>query len=345
MKKVSFKSIWSVILKTIKGFSDDSVTKLSASLSYATLFSLAPLALMLMTVAAYFYGGQVENQIFNSLKMYVGADIAMQVQNMLNNASLEDKSGWKFALGLGTMIVGATSVFAEIQSSLNLIWGIKPKPKKGWLKLIMNRLLSFSLIISIGFLLIVSLAVSSLIDIFIMRLQVNFPDASVWLASAVSLLLNFIITGVLFVLLFKILPDAKIKFKDVMLGGAVTTVLFMVGKFLISLYLSSSNITTMFGAAGSVVLLLVWVYYSALILYFGAEFTKSWALELGGKIYPSEYAVSTKIVEVQEDKPLEAVNKTEVNNTEASSKDESKIKEAVKEIEKVEKKQKDKKSE
>jgi membrane protein len=300
---------------------------------------------MLITVAGYFYGGQVENQLFDSLKAYVGADIAMQIQNMLDNASFQDRSGWKFAVGLGTMLVGATSVFAEIQSSLNLIWGIKPKPKKGWLKLIMNRLLSFSLIASVGFLLIVSLAVSSLIDLFMMRLQVNFPDASVWLASGVTLLLNFIITGTLFILLFKILPDAKIKFKDVILGGSVTTVLFMVGKFLISLYLSSSNISTTFGAAGSVVLLLVWVYYSALILYFGAEFTKSWALELGGKIYPSEYAVSTKIVEIEEDKPLEAVNKTEVNNTEASSKDESKVKECIKDMEKVEEKQKNKKSE
>lgn len=340
MKKVSLKSIWNVTLKTIKGFSDDNITKLSASLSYATLFSLAPLALILIAIAGYIFGEQIENQIFNSLKLYVGSDIALQVQNMIKSAGIDDKSGWKFALGIVTMIVGATSVFGEIQSSLNLIWGIKPKPKKGWIKLITNRLLSFSLIVSLGFLLIVSLAVSSFIDMFMQRLMVSFPDASVLFASSLTLLLNFIVTGALFILLFKVLPDAKIKFKDVMLGGTVTTVLFMFGKYLISLYLSTSSITTTFGAAGSLVLLLVWVYYSALILYFGAEFTKSWAVELGGKIYPNEYAVSTKIIEVLEDKPVEAINKTEVDKVETSMNDETKIDEAIRKIESVEQKQK-----
>lgn len=342
-KKVNFKSIWVVLLNSIKGFSDDKVTKLSASLSYATLFSLTPLAIILISIAVRIFGDSAEGQIYSQLKSYLGSDIALSVQNIIQNASLDPQSGLKMVIGIATMIVGATSVFGEVQSSLNVIWGIKPKPKKGWVKMIVNRLLSFSLIVSIGFLLIVSLSVSTLIDALSDRLMLFFPDGTVWFVTIINFILNFIVVGVLFVLMFKILPDAKIKYKDVMVGAIVTTALFMLGKFLISLYLSTTSIGTTFGAAGSIVMLMVWVYYSALILYFGAEFTKSWALELGGKIYPDEYAVSTKIVEVQQyNKPVEAINKTELDETKAPQEQKEEIKDAVKKIEKTEEKIKNK---
>lgn len=345
-RKLSFKSVWGVILTSIKGFSDDKVTKLSASLSYATLFSLAPLAIILISIAVYFFGDKAENQIYNQLSGYLGADIGLQVQNIIKNASKDPQSGLKMVIGIVTMIIGATSVFGEIQSSLNIIWGIKPKPRKGWLKMLVNRLLSFSLIVSIGFLLIVSLAVSSMIDALSDRLLLFFPDITVWIVSIVNFILNFVIVGTLFILMFKILPDARIKYKDVLVGAIVTTLLFMAGKFLISLYLSQASITTTFGAAGSVVMLMVWVYYSALILYFGAEFTKSWALELGGKIYPDEYAVSTKIVEVQQDdKPVEAINMTQLDKTEAPPEQAKEINRVVEKIEKADEEIKASKSE
>jgi membrane protein len=230
----------------------------------------------------------------------VGAEAALQVQDMIKNAAFSNKGSVAAVIGFITLFIGATGVFAEIQDSINDIWGLKPKPKKSWLKMITNRLLSFSVIVSLGFVLLVSLIINGVIEALMERLQARFPDLTVVMVYIINLLITFTVTSCLFAIIFKVLPDAMIKWKDVMIGAMVTAVLFMIGKFGITFYINKSDIGSTYGAAGSLVVLLVWVYYSSLILYFGAEFTKAYATDFGSHIRPSQYAVWVKHVEVEE---------------------------------------------
>ena len=175
------------------------------------------------------------------------------------------------------------------------------KPKKGWLKMIINRLLSFSVIISLGFVLLVSLVLNGLIEVLMGKLQARFPGIAVVVVYITNLLITFSVISVLFGVIFKVLPDAIIKWKDVVVGSMVTAILFMLGKFAITFYIGKSNVGGTYGAAGSLVVLLLWVYYSSLILYFGAEFTKAYASNYGSPIHPSGYAVWVKNIEVEQE--------------------------------------------
>ena len=313
-KKITLKSVWTILKKTVKGYSDDKVTRLSAALSYATIFSFAPFILVIITIGA-FFTQDLEGRLFGELKMFLGADVAQTLQDVVHNAQIANTSTLSTIIGIGVILFSATTIFTSIQESLNTIWGIRPKPKKGWLKLIKNRLLSFSVIIALGFILLVTMSTSSIIGLLNDRLMEYLPEVTVVLFKVIGVILNIAVTVSIFLLIFKVLPDAKIKFRDVMIGAIVTTILFLVGQYAISIYLSTSKITSLYGAAASVLLLLVWVYYSATIVYIGAEFTKAWANELGGKIYPDEYAVSTRTIEIQEDGPINDSNKQEIDKS------------------------------
>lgn len=312
--KITFKSLWTILKNTVQGFSDDKITRLSAALSYVTIFSFAPFILVIINIGA-FFAQDVEGKLFGQLSSLLGNDVAKGLQEVVHNAEVADKSLLTTIIGIGVILFSATTVFASIQESLNTIWGIKPKPKKGWLKLIKNRLLSFSVIIALGFILLVTMSLSSIIGLLNERLMAYYPDVTVILFQVIGIALNIVFTSLVFLLIFKMLPDAKIKFRDVAIGAFITTLLFLIGQYAISIYLSRSNIASLYGAAASILLLLVWVYYSATIVYIGAEFTKAWADELGGKIYPDEYAVSTRIIEVHEDKPISAKKKQIIDNS------------------------------
>ena len=313
-KKITPKSIWIILKNTAQGFSDDKVTRLSAALSYATIFSFAPFILVIITIGA-FFTQDLEGELFGELSMFLGADVAKTLQDVVHNAQVANTSTLSKIIGVGVILFSATTIFTSIQESLNTIWGIKPKPKKGWLKLIKNRLLSFSIIISLGFILLVTMSTSSLIGLLNDRLMAYLPNVTLILFKLIGIVLNIAVTVSIFLLIFKVLPDAKIKFRDVTIGAVVTTILFLVGQYAISIYLGTSKITSLYGAAASVLLLLVWVYYSATIVYIGAEFTKAWANELGGKIYPDEYAVSTRTIEIHEDKAINSRNKKEIDKS------------------------------
>ncbi|RZJ56973.1 MAG: YihY/virulence factor BrkB family protein [Flavobacterium sp.] len=205
-----------------------------------------------------------------------------------------------FIIGLITLLIGATTVFGDIQDSINTIWGIKPKPKRGWLKMLQNRFLSFSVIVSLGFLLLVSLGVTAILDGFSNRLQARFADVSVILFYILNTIITLGVVSAIFGVIFKVLPDANIKWRDVAAGALVTGVLFLIGKMGISLYISKSDVGSTYGAAGSLVILLLWTYYSSIILYFGAEFTKSYAVAYGSEILPNHYAVTIKEIEVEQ---------------------------------------------
>lgn len=296
MAGISLKRIWNALKQSFKGFGDDKVTKLSASLAYYTVFSLGPLMIVIIYLCSIFFGREaIEGTINDQIQSFVGREAATQMQEIIKNAYVSGKGTVAAVIGFVTLVVGATTVFAEIQDSINSIWGLKPKPNKaGWLILLKNRLLSFSVIISLGFLLLVSLAVTAVIEALTNRLQAMFPDMAVLAIYIINLIFTFIVITLLFGVIFKVLPDAKMRWKDVLSGAVATAILFMIGKFAISFYIGQSNVGGTYGAAGSLVILLVWVYYSSIILYFGAEFTLAYSRELGHKIVPAEYAVWEK---------------------------------------------------
>lgn len=214
---------------------------------------------------------------------------------IIKNVKLSDGNIFFAVVGVIILLIGASSVFAEIQDSINYIWGIKAKPKHGLIKFLYNRLMSFSMIGTVGFLLLVGLIINSIIDILNKRLAIFVPRDSVLLLLILNALLGFIIITLLFTFIFKTLPDGKIAFRDCIIGASFTAFLFMIGKFAISFYLGKYDIASVYGAAGSIILIFAWVYYSAIILYFGAEFTNVYAQTYGQTIIPNEYSIQSKI--------------------------------------------------
>lgn len=302
MKKdrVTFKGIWNILKATFDGFNDHKITKLSGSLAYYTVFSMAPLLVVIISLCGIFLGQEaVQGKIYAELAGFMGKETALQLQQLVAKAAIGDKDRIAFIIGIVTLLLGATTVFSDIQDSINTIWGLKPKPKRGWLKLLQNRFLSFSVIISLGFILLVSLAVTTVLDGFSTRLQSRFPGVSVVLFYILNQLVTLTVISLIFGVIFKVLPDAIIKWRDILLGAVVTAVLFMIGKWGISIYIGQSDVGSTYGAAGSLVILLLWTYYSSIILYIGAEFTKAYAIAYGSEIHPSHYAVTTKEIEIE----------------------------------------------
>lgn len=296
------KPFFKIAKKTITGFIDDRGLKLSASLAYYTIFALAPLLLLLISLAGLFLGKDaIQGRIFQELHGLIGPDAALQIQDMLRAIELSGKSKPAFFIGLATLLVGATSIFGEIQDSINIIWKVKAKPKRGWLKIIRDRLLSSSLIISLGFLLAVSLMINGLLLALTDRLTRIVPEITVVIADLVNSLISFLVIAALFGSIFKVLPDVKIGWKDVRSGALFTTCLFMLGRFLIGLYVSTTGTGSTFGAAGSLIVILIWVYYTAAILYLGAEFTQVFAEYKGHAIEPAPYAVHIEQKEVEKE--------------------------------------------
>jgi len=305
---MTFRKAWCIIRDSFVDFFQSRVLKLSAALAYYTVFSLPGLIIIIIWVSDIFWGEQaVEGTVYGQIAGLVGQDAALQIQTTIRNATLSPESSFATIIGLGTLILGATSIFSEIQDSINLIWRLRARPRKGrgWLKMILNRLLSFSIIVSLGFLMLVSLIVNGAMDAFINRLTEIFPQTEVILAYVFNLLLNFAVTTFLFGLIFKVLPDARIQWRHVRAGAIATAVLFMAGKFLIGYYLGHSRMSSAYGAAGSVIVILLWVYYSAIILYFGACFTRAFAIHTGSHIYPNQYAVWIEQVEVESTSTLQ----------------------------------------
>jgi len=290
MKKLF--GIFKLFKRTFLSFVDDRGMKLAASLSYYTVFSIGPVLLIIMSLAGIFYGREaVQGKLYGEIKGLVGAEAALQIQEIIQNVQKTNNSQLGAIIGFVILFIGATGVFTEMQDSINFIWSIKAKPAKGWLKYIINRLISFSLILGLGFILLVSLFVNTIVEVLSDKLKTMFPDYSVYLFYGINLVILLIVISALFAIIYKILPDATIGWRDAITGAIFTAVLFLIGKFLIGYYLGSSNIGLTYGAAASLVIIFLWVYYSSIILYFGAEFTKVYAIERGAGIRPKKTAV------------------------------------------------------
>jgi len=282
---MAFRDIWRVMKSAAVDFMEDGAMTLAAALSYYSALSLAPLMVLLITIAG-FLGPETQQGVVDQVKAEVSPEAATAVQAVIENAETHQGAGIVSAiLGIAVLLFGAATVFAQLQSSLNQIWEIEvvATGKKGLWIWIKTRLLSFGMILGIAFLLILSLAVSTALPIILGSLGLSLPfiDFGVTLVTHV----------VLFALIYKVLPDAHIRWSDVLVGASMTALLFAIGKFAISRYLAYSSVGSAYGTAGSMVVLLLWVYYSAVIFFFGAELTQAYARIFGRQIVPKSYAV------------------------------------------------------
>jgi membrane protein len=274
------------------GFVDDNAFKLSASLSYYTVFALGPLLIIIISLTGIFFGKEaVQGKIYAQLSSLIGSESALEIQNIIINIQNSHSTTTGAVIGGIILFVGATGVFTEMQDSINFIWSVKSKPKKSWLKFIINRLLSFSLIVGMGFILLVSLIINALLAFLSDRLLRLLPHYTVALFHIINTAIILIVIAALFTVIFKVLPDATIAWKDAVLGAMLTAVLFLSGKFLIGYYIGRANLDITYGAAASIIIVLTWVYYSDIILYYGEEFTKMYALQHGSGIKPKQTAV------------------------------------------------------
>src|SRR5215216_3660973 len=286
------RSLGKALKNAAIGFVNDNAFKLSASLSYYTIFALAPLLIIIISLTGIFFAKDaVQGRVYGQLTQLVGSESALQIQDIIINIQNSHSTTTGAIIGAVILFIGATGVFTEMQDSINYIWSVKAKPKKGWLKFIINRLLSFSLIVGMGFILLVSLIASALLSLLSDRLVRLIPNYTVAVFHIVDTAIILIVITALFTVIFKLLPDAIIAWKDALMGALLTAVLFLTGKFLISYYIGRSNLGVTYGTAASIIILLTWVYYSAMILYYGAEFTKMYALQSGSGIKPKQTAV------------------------------------------------------
>ena len=288
------KNFFTVIKNAFKGWWSKDPFRESAVIAYYAIFALPGLLVITSTMAGYFFGRDVVNHhVADQFKATFGADTARQIQDMIIQAGTLRNSVWATIIGLATIIIGATGVFAEFQTSLNVIWEVKAdESKSGIWQLIRARLFSFGLIVTVAFLLIISLVISALLAAFGSWLTDYFSASFLIVLQAVNFLLSLVIISVLFALMFKFLPDAKIKWRHVWIGSLVTAVLFEIGKFGLGLYFGSASPGAGYGAAGSVILIMLWVSYSSMLVYYGAEFTHAYANMYSGKVAPTDIAKS-----------------------------------------------------
>lgn len=286
------KKWFGIIKSTVSEFGRDNGMKLSASLAYYTIFSIGPMLLLIISLTGLFFEKRdITQDVYNQLRSLIGQDGAQELLSIIRNMQQQNSAARYGIISVVILFFGASGVFVEIQTSINYIWSLKAKPARGWLKFIEDRLLSFSLIAGIGFLLIVSLFVNTLMDLLSQQLQRLFSIENVLLFQTLNLIILFGIITLLFAVIYKVLPDAKIAWKDAFVGASFTGVLFLLGKFLIGFYLGNSKFGNTYGAAAALILILSWIYYSAIILYLGAEFTKVYALRVGKGIRPYKTAV------------------------------------------------------
>jgi membrane protein len=281
---------WQILKGTVSEFMEDNVLRLAAALAYYAMFSLGPLLVIVIAVAGMFFGKEtVQTEVQQQMQSFAGQRAAETIQSMSAN---ETKGSSVVATVLGTiaLIFGATGVFGQLQDSLNTIWEVKPKSGQGVWGFIRSRFLSFAMILGIAFLLLISMVITTALEAFSGALGPTLPIPE-FAAKGLHFLVSLLVIALLFAMIIKLLPDAQIRWRDVWVGAIGTSLLFTLGKFVIATYLGRESTTSAYGAAGSVVVVLLWVYYSSLILFFGAEFTQVYDRRLGFRIEPSPNAV------------------------------------------------------
>jgi membrane protein len=296
--KARLRLIRELLEETITEFTEDHASKLSASLAYFTIFSIAPLLLVVIHMLDFFFhSGKAEAQVLDMVGQFVGESSAAELQGILKNMSLGGSNTLFGVIGIVVFVYSATSIFTEIKSSINYMWSVKAKPRRGWLKMITDRLVALLFIVGMGVLMIATLILNVVVDTIIAQihrftiLQKLLGGADVAVVWGINTGALFLIVTIVFAIVFKALPDANIHWKDILVGASFTGALFIIGKILISWYLTSSKLISAYGAAASLIILLSWIYYSALIVYFGAEFTDVYARKCGRGVTVRKTAV------------------------------------------------------
>ena len=266
----------------------------SAVIAYYAIFSMPGLLVIVISVGSIFFKKDViTGQLYTQISSIMGVETARQIQDMIISISQTNKSVLATIIGIITVLLGATGVFVELQKALNIIWEVKAKPRRALFTVIRTRLFSFGLILSVGFLLLISLTITTFIAVMSDWVMNHWPNIVLIIFYVLNFIISFGVVMLLFALLFKILPDAKIKWKHLWWGSILTASLFILGKTAIGFYLSKTNPGSAYGAAGSIVLILLWVSYSSMIFFYGAEFTRAYADYLSGKVSPTDVAVKT----------------------------------------------------
>jgi len=300
--KSYYKNLWLITKKTYQAWNKADPFRQSAIIAYYAIFSIPALLVIVIACAGLAFGQEaVQGEISQQISSIMGNETAAQIEGIIAKAGEKKQSIWATIISIITLIFGATGVFAQLQISLNQIWEVKASAKKKWLKSLRDRLFSFGLILSIGFLLLISLLLTAGLAAFSEWIKIHLPDFMLYVFAFLNFLISFIVVAVLFALMFKILPDAKIRWKDVWIGAIVTALLFTLGKFGLGIYFGKAQPASAYGAAGSVVLLMLWVSYSCMIVFFGAEFTKQYAVFFRHEIEPKRNAEK---IELSEEKQL-----------------------------------------
>ncbi len=289
--RVNFKSIWQMLVKTGKEWNDDDPWRNAAIVAYYAIFSMPGLLMMIIWIAGIFFGQEaIQGQVSGQIQEFLGADAAEGVEDILTNAQLNKDSWVMQAVGIGTLVFGATTLFFQLQKSLNHIWEVEAAPDNGIVKLLTDRAYSLGLILVIAFLLLITLVLSGILSVLAGWIERQFGEALLHVVEVINFLIPLGVVTLLFAIMFKVLPDVKIGWNSVWVGAFVTAILFTIGKTLLGLYFGYSNPGSAFGAAGTVILVMLWVNYTALILFFGAEFTQVHAHKYGHPIEPSAHA-------------------------------------------------------
>ncbi len=301
-KKRFFANSWTITKATFKEWLKADPFRQSAVVAYYAVFSIPALLVIVIAIAGLVFGEEaVQGEISEQIKGALGDQTAESIENIIAKVSEAKSSVIATIIGIGTLILGSTGVFTELQTSLNQVWEVQVVAKKKWLRTIRNRLFSFGLVLSLGFLMLVSLLLTTGLEALAGMIRNKLPDFLPFLLKAVNFVLSFGVITVLFALIFKILPAARIRLRDVWIGAIVTSLLFILGKFGLGIYFAKANPGSAYGAAGSIILVMLWVSYSCMILFFGAEFTKQYALFHGHEIQPKAEA---RIVEQPDPKAI-----------------------------------------
>ncbi len=288
---MNWKEIWGLLQETYKEWSNDKASRLAAALSYYTIFSIAPLLIIVIAIAGAVFGEDAaRGAIREQLQGLIGQSGAEVIQTAIENASQPQAGTIASLISIVVLIFGATGLFNELQDSLNTIWEVQPKPGRAVKTMVRQRFASFAMVVAIGFLLLVSLVLSAVLAGIVSYFSNLLPGVDfIW--QVINFILGFVITTILFGLIFKVLPDVKITWNDVLIGAALTSLLFSIGRYLLGQYLGNGSFGSTYGAAGSLVVILAWVNYAAQILFFGAEFTQVYARKYGSRIVPTDNAI------------------------------------------------------
>lgn len=290
-KQFNPKVLWNVTKKTVKSWWADDPFRQSAVIAYYAIFSIPALLVIVIACAGLAFGEEaVQGEISKQISGAIGAEAAEQVEVIVANASEKKSSVLATAISIVTLIIGCTGVFAQLQAGLNHVWEVRVEADKAWLRSLRDRLFSFGLVLAIGFLMLISLLLTAGLAAFSEWIRANLPDFMLVVFYVLNFAVSFSVITVLFALMFKVLPDAQVRWKNVWIGAAVTTGLFLLGKFGLGIYFGKAEPGSTYGAAGSIILIMLWVSYSCMIVFLGAEFTKQLTLELGDEIVPRKDA-------------------------------------------------------